>query len=206
MAFNNGSYNSSHASGNHAERQLDPQQPIIAIMPLKSVPFDSTPRPHMNIPASIINHPAMVFLPSHSNEEDLERVLGATSHGVAVTGSAALGKVGHPIGSIDISESNDTYLFRVALPGVARDSNTFSWYVEPNGKIFIKGITTTGEKKVLKHGMVFEMLTQNLCPPGEFSISFQLPGLIDSEGVNAVFGTDGIFEGVVKKMRPQTIY
>ncbi|KAL8099678.1 alpha-crystallin domain-containing protein 22.3 [Apium graveolens] len=214
MASNNRAYNSSRASGDHAARSLDPQQPVIAVLPLNSVPYTSTPRPHMNSSASqtnvfstsIINHPAMVFLPSQSNEGHLERVLGATSHGVAVTGSAALGKVGHPIGSIDISESNDTYLFRVALPGVARDSNTFSWFVEPNGKIFIKGITTTGEKKVLKHGMVFEMLTQNLCPPGEFSISFQLPGPIDSEGVHAVFGTDGMFEGVVKKMQPQTVY
>lgn len=54
--------------------------------------------------------------------------------------------------------------------------------------------------------MVFEMQTQNLCPPGEFSISFQLPGPINSEGVHAVFGTDGMFEGVVKKMQPQTVY
>lgn len=126
-------YNSSCASGDHAARSLDPQQPVIAVLPLNSVPYTSTPRPYMNIPASqtnvfstsIINHPAMVFLPSQSNEGHLERVLAATSHGVAVTGSAALGKVGHPIGSIDISESNDTYLFRVALPGVARDSSKY---------------------------------------------------------------------------------
>lgn len=81
-------------------------------------------------------------------------------------------------------------------------AETFSWYIEPNGKIFIKGVTTTGEKKVYKHNMVFEMLTQNLCPPGEFSISFQLPGPIDPQQINAVFGTDGIFEGVVKKRQP----
>lgn len=126
-------YNSSRASGDHAARSLDPQQPVIAVLPLNSVPYTSTPRPHMNIPApqtnvfstSIINHPAMVFLPSQSNEGDLERVLGGSAHGVAVTGSAALGKVGQPIGSIDISESNDTYLFRVALPGVARDSSKY---------------------------------------------------------------------------------
>lgn len=61
----------------------------------------------------------MVFLPSQLSEGDLGRVLGATSHGVAVTGSSALGKVGHPIWSTDISESNGTWFFLVALPDVA---------------------------------------------------------------------------------------
>lgn len=127
------SFNSSRASGDHAARSLDPQQPVISVMPLNSVPYTSTPRPHIGALASetnvspppIINQPAMVILPAQSNVEELERVLGATSLGVAVTGSAALGKVGHTIGAIDISESNDTYLFRVALPGVARDSSKY---------------------------------------------------------------------------------
>lgn len=205
MASNNRSFLPGWVQGSedYAARSLDPKQPVLSVMPLNSVPYYGPPLSHNSNPSPPIqNQPAMVFLPSHSSEEELERVVAATSHGVAVTGSAALGRVGRPIGSIDISESKDTYLFRVALPGVARDEKTFSWYIEPNGKIFIKGVTTTGEKKVYKHNMVFEMLTQNLCPPGEFSISFQLPGPIDPQQINAVFGTDGIFEGVVKKRQP----
>ncbi|KAF3632803.1 hypothetical protein FXO38_25986 [Capsicum annuum] len=53
--------------------------------------------------------------------------------------------------------------------------------------------------------MVFKMQTQNLCPPGEFTVSFQLPGPIDHLNLSCVFGSDGIFEGVVKK-KPQEYY
>lgn len=62
-------------------------------------------------------------------------------------------------------------------------------------------MTSTGEKTVKKHNMVFQMQSQNLCPPGEFSVSFQLPGPIDNQ-VTTVFGSDGTFEGVVKKRMP----
>lgn len=105
-------------------RSLDPQQPVLSVMPLNSVPYSGPSLSEGNNASTPLqNQPAMIFLPSHSSEEELERAVAATSHGVAVTGSAALGKVGRPIGSIDISESKDTYLFRVALPGVARDES-----------------------------------------------------------------------------------
>lgn len=111
-------------SEDYAARSLDPQQPVLSVMPLNSVPYSGPHLSHSSNPSPPIqNQPAMVFLPSHSSEEELERVVAATNHGVAVTGSAALGRVGRPIGSIDISESKDTYLFRVALPGVARDES-----------------------------------------------------------------------------------
>ncbi|KAK2975313.1 hypothetical protein RJ640_025032, partial [Escallonia rubra] len=199
-------------AANNVIRPLDPQQPILAVTPLTSVPYTGPPPMHVNndsSPAEIDtrlpmkNHPAMVFLPSHSTEEEWNKVVAATKHGIAITGSAALGMLGPALGLVDIAESADAYLFRVSLPGVARDEKEFVCDVDPNGKVMIKGSTSTGEKKVQKKNMVFEMQTQNLCPPGEFSISFQLPGPVDHQQLNHVFGTDGIFEGVVKKRLPK---
>ena len=81
-------------------------------------------------------------------------------------------------------------------------ADEFSCDLEPNGKVLIKGITSTGEKIVHKNSQVFEMCTQNLCPQGRFSVSFQLPGPIDHQQFRGVFGVDGILEGVVKKRPP----
>jgi hypothetical protein len=75
----------------------------------------------------------------------------------------------------------------------------FNCDVEPDGKIVIKGVTTTGEKIVCKNSQIFQMQTQNLCPPGHFSISFQLPGPVDHQQFSGSFGIDGILEGIVKK-------
>ena len=69
----------------------------------------------------------------------------------------------------------------------------------PDGQILIKGVTTTGEKTVYKNSLKFEMQSQNLCPPGHFSISFKLPGPVDSQHLSAHFGIDGVFEGIVRK-------
>ena len=69
----------------------------------------------------------------------------------------------------------------------------------PDGHILIKGVTTTGEKVVYKNSMKFEMQSQNLCPPGHFSISFHLPGPVDSQDLSGHFGIDGIYEGIVRK-------
>lgn len=38
-----------------------------------------------------------------------------------VTGSAGQGKIGPPLGVVDIGVSESAYLFRVALPGVRKD-------------------------------------------------------------------------------------
>ncbi|KAM3219053.1 hypothetical protein P3L10_023584 [Capsicum annuum] len=119
--------------------------------------------------------------------------------GVALTGSALLGEVGSFMGSVDIAESEDAYVFRVSLPGVARDEKVFRCDVGPNGRILIRGVSVTGERKVRRKNMVFKMQTQNLCPPGEFTVSFQLPGPIDHLNLSCNFGPDGIFEGVAKK-------
>ncbi|KAF3684848.1 Alpha-crystallin domain-containing protein 22.3 [Capsicum annuum] len=94
---------------------------------------------------------------------------------IAFTGSASLEKAGPLVGSVDVAESMDEYLFRVSLPGVTRDEKVISCEVRPDWRILIKGESATGENTVCKHSMVFKMQTQNLCLPGEFTVSIQLP-------------------------------
>ncbi|XVF31308.1 hypothetical protein REPUB_Repub16aG0134600 [Reevesia pubescens] len=144
---------------------------------------------------------AMIFFPSPPSKEELANIAAATKSGAALTGSAAMGHVGPIVGLMDIGECEDSYLFRVSLPGVKRDESEFSCEVENDGKVLIRGVTTTGEKTVYRFSQKFEMLSQNLCPPGHFSISFQLPGPVDPQQFSGNFGTDGILEGIVMKKR-----
>ncbi|KAJ8572920.1 hypothetical protein K7X08_009431 [Anisodus acutangulus] len=127
------------------------------------------------------SQPAMVFSTTRPAKEEWDNLINYANGGVAVTGSALLGKVGPLIGSVDIAESEDDYVFRVSLPGVARDEKVFRCDVGQDGKILIKGVSVTGENMVCRNNMVFKMQTHNLCPPGEFSVSFQLPGPIDHQ-------------------------
>lgn len=110
------------------------------------------------------------------------------------------------MGLMDIGECADAYLFRVSLPGVKRDERHFSCEVEDNGRVLVRGVTTTGEKQVHRYSQVFKMKTHNLCPPGHFSVSFHLPGPVHPQEFTGSFGTDGIFEGtVMKKLQNQTV-
>lgn len=206
----------SHFSENNGSTPLDPLQPVLDVPPLQSFPPPGPP-PNINATSATksddcsssveINPgrpfgelPAMVFLSSLPTDEEWNNIITASKSGVALTGSAAMGKVGPAIGAVDIGESEDEYIFRVSLPGVVRDENNFICDVQPDGEITITGVTLTGEKVVRRNSMVFEMQTQNLCPPGDFSISFRLPGPIDHEkSIRGVFGSDGIFEATVKK-------
>ncbi|KAL7003047.1 hypothetical protein U1Q18_004205 [Sarracenia purpurea var. burkii] len=187
---------------------VDPQQPVLSVAPLNSIPYTGPPLSSSDVPSSPIqretdptwsNEPAVVFLPSRPAEEEWNNIIAATKRGVGLTGSAAMGKVGSTIGLLDIGECEDAYLFRVSLPGVAIDENEFSCDIDPTGNIVIKSVTSTGERIVRKHSQVFVMQTQNLCPPGEFSISFSLPGPVDQQCFTGSFGVDGILEGIVKK-------
>lgn len=82
----------------------------------------------------------------------------------------------------------------------------FSCEVEDNGKVLVRGVTTTGEKQVQRYSHVFEMQTQNLSPPGHFSVSFHLPGPVYPQEFSGNFGTDGILEGIVmKRSQKQTV-
>ena len=64
---------------------------------------------------------ARIFLPSHPTMEELKNIVAATKGGFALTGTAAVGQIGPAIGNMDIGECDDSYIFRVSLPGVKRD-------------------------------------------------------------------------------------
>ncbi|XVF06131.1 hypothetical protein REPUB_Repub06bG0021300 [Reevesia pubescens] len=82
----------------------------------------------------------MIFFPSPPIKEELANLAAATESGTALTGSAAMGQVGPIVGRMDIAECEDSYLFRVSLPGVKRDESEFSCKVEDDGKLLIRGL------------------------------------------------------------------
>nr|GMD87299.1 alpha-crystallin domain-containing protein 22.3-like [Ipomoea batatas] len=135
--------------------------------------------------------------------EEWRDIVASTKGGYSISGSAANGQMGPVLGLVDIGESEDSYLFHVSLPGVKRDESEFECVVEDDGSVTIKGVTTHGEKTVHKtienQHHVFEMQSQNICPPGHFSISFKLPGPVNSEKFRGKFGADAILEGLVAK-------
>ncbi|XAR62304.1 hypothetical protein NMG60_11017019 [Bertholletia excelsa] len=133
--------------------------------------------------------PAVTFKISQQSGEEME---------VELTGTAAMVKGGPLVGLLDIGECGDAYIFRVSLPGVRVDPD-FRCCIQPSGKTKIEGVTTTGEKHQYRKYNTFQMLSANLCPPGYFSVSFQLPGPVDHLTFSGYFGTDGILEGIVKK-------
>ncbi|VFR00132.1 unnamed protein product [Cuscuta campestris] len=167
---------------------------------LRGTPFtctDTAPLP-LKTNSGDIGH-AMLVLPKHPSEEDWSDIVAAAKGGYAITGSAASGQIGSVLGPLDIGECEDAYLFRISLPGVKRDEREFSCEVENDGKVIIKGVTTSGEKTVHKYTQVFEMQSQNLCPSGYFSLSFKLPGPVNPQQFSGTFGTDAILEGIVLK-------
>eukprot|EP00262_Sarcandra_glabra_P004581 TRINITY_DN15693_c0_g1_i1.p1 TRINITY_DN15693_c0_g1~~TRINITY_DN15693_c0_g1_i1.p1 ORF type:complete len:418 (-),score=65.59 TRINITY_DN15693_c0_g1_i1:704-1957(-) len=140
--------------------------------------------------------PAMVVLTSTPR---IEHWNPKTS--IMLTGTAKDGRAGPPVGLVDIGISKDAYLFQVALPGVKRDPCQFSCEIECDGKVQLRGVTTTGERTILKHSRVFQMKTQQLCPPGPFTVMFHLPGPVDPRLFTARFGSDSILEAIVMKYR-----
>uniref|UniRef100_A0A2P2K936 SHSP domain-containing protein n=1 Tax=Rhizophora mucronata TaxID=61149 RepID=A0A2P2K936_RHIMU len=184
-----------------------PSNRVLAATPLTSMPYidpsatngEGAPLPTVGDTNPVERAgPSMVFLPSKTTQKEWDNIRCFAKSGVGLAGSAAMGKVGPIVGLMDIGESDDSYLFRVSVPGVARDQN-FSCDIQPDGKVLMKGVTTTGESIVCKYSQVFKMQTQNLCPPGWFSISFHLPGPVDNQQFTGSFGIDGIVEGIVKK-------
>ncbi|KAL1188138.1 Increased DNA methylation 2 [Cardamine amara subsp. amara] len=139
--------------------------------------------------------------------EPLEVPVICGENDVAVKPGVVSGDKDRPmLGLMDIGECSDAYLFRVSLPGVKRDERDFSCEVEDNGKVLVRGVSTTGEKEVQRYSHVFEMQTQNLSPPGHFSVSFRLPGPVYPQEFSGNFGTDGILEGIVmKRSQKQTV-
>ncbi|GAV65361.1 HSP20 domain-containing protein [Cephalotus follicularis] len=181
-----------------------PQQHVLSVAPLNSMPYIGPPIYTTTLPTEgeieAVERvgPAMIYFPSNSPREEWEKLTGATKFGIALSGGAATGTVGPILRLMTLGESEDSFYFRVNLPGVSRDEKDFSCDIQPDGKILIKGVTTTGEKIVCKSGHIFRMMTQNLPPPGHFSMQFQLPGSVDPQQFTGQF-LNGVLEGVVKK-------
>lgn len=75
----------------------------------------------------------------------------------------------------------------------------FSCEVERDGKVHVRGVTTTGVRTVSRYSRVYKMKFQQQCPPGPFTLSFSLPGPVDPRLFSPNFRADGIFEGVIVK-------
>jgi len=65
--------------------------------------------------------------------------------------------------------------------------------------ILISGVSITGETTIYRYSHAFEMKTRNLCPSGEFAMSFWLPG--DPYNFERKLDTDGVFEEVLLKAK-----
>ncbi|XP_052177627.1 increased DNA methylation 2-like isoform X2 [Diospyros lotus] len=103
-----------------------------AAKPVNSVPGKDSPKTgnytaplpsEANAKVADRFEPGMVFLPSPPTREEWINFATATRNGYVVTGTAATGHIGPPIGLVDIGECEDSYLFRVSLPGVKRDDS-----------------------------------------------------------------------------------
>ncbi|KAL0422018.1 UNVERIFIED_CONTAM: Increased DNA methylation 2 [Sesamum latifolium] len=186
----------------------DGNEPSNCTMPFSCSPVNASPLSYDSpVPAQMTGSysenldQGIIFLPSCPSKEEWANLVATVKCGFALTGSAARGHVGPVLGLMDIGESEDSYLFRVSLPGVRRDERDFSCEVESDGTVIIKGVTVTGEITVEKYSQAFVMQSQNLCPPGPFSISFKLPGPVDPQEFHGTFATDGILEGIALKAR-----
>ncbi|KAM7257527.1 hypothetical protein ACFE04_013268 [Oxalis oulophora] len=82
----------------------------------------------------------------------------------------AMGIAGPPVGVLDIGMCETAYFFQVALLGLRRDYSNVSL-----------------------------LPLARLCPPGEFTLSFSLPGPVDPRLFSPNFRSDGILEGIVIK-------
>ncbi|CAK7340750.1 unnamed protein product [Dovyalis caffra] len=163
-------------------------------------PSDSSTSRHAKSKRPTEDGPALFFLPSCPKKEEWSKVMDATKYGLVLTGSAATGQVGQVVGLVDIGEGEDAYFFRVSLPGVRKTANEFNCKIKTDGKVLIEGVTITGERTVYKFSQKFEMLSKNLCPPGQFSVSFQLPGPVDPHQFSSSF-VNGILEVLIMKSR-----
>ncbi|GMP81975.1 hypothetical protein CsSME_00036488 [Camellia sinensis var. sinensis] len=118
---------------------------------------------------------------------------------VVLTGTATRGGTGPAVGAVDIGVGKSAYFFRVALPGVRKDPGQFSCAIERDGKVHLRGVTTTGGRTVFRHSRVYEMKFQQQCPPGPFTLSFSLPGPVDPRLFSPIFKSDGILEAIIMK-------
>ncbi|KAL3726414.1 hypothetical protein ACJRO7_031327 [Eucalyptus globulus] len=169
------------------------------VKPLRMVPHEGSPSSmsawssgEQDTSFMVQLDPKVVFSPLSTTEVQSRGAAPACSAGVGLVGNADVRLTGSTTWRVDLAESEDCYLFQVSLPGVRRDQ-TFGWEVDMSGEDLIEGETATS-------GQVVESRTRNLCPSGHFSLCFQLPSRVNPRLSNCNFASDGIFEGVVKKL------
>ncbi|XP_076932872.1 alpha-crystallin domain-containing protein 22.3-like [Bidens hawaiensis] len=120
--------------------------------------------------------PKVVLLPESLTMEELNNIMFIAKKGIAVSGSAASDRIKPLIGSFDVSDKDDGFVFRVALLYVEKNENV-KCVVQDDGAVTISGAT----------GSV-----------GNSSVSFKLPAHVNSSTLKHVLN-DGVLEGVVKK-------
>ncbi|KAK6911522.1 hypothetical protein RJ641_023615 [Dillenia turbinata] len=168
----------------------DSQRNADAVIPVKSAPSNGKLVPccltfHAEGDKPVVRRdPVMVYFPSQPANEELTNIISASQGGPVLTGCTSMGQVGPVLGLLDIGECEDSYLFSVSLPGVVRDASKqyqkelpyfalyngdFSFEVENDGKVLIKGVRQ------------------------------HLPGPVDLHQFSGNFGTDGVLEGILMR-------
>ncbi|KAF5955836.1 hypothetical protein HYC85_008692 [Camellia sinensis] len=109
---------------------------------------------------------------------------------VVLTGTANEQRVGHSFGSVEIGRSESAYIFRVALPGVRRNSCNVKYTIQPNGKVHVEGLVGN-VAMLMDMPNPFEMKVEQLCPSGPFHVTFDLPGPVDPRLCSPNFRPDG---------------
>ena len=120
------------------------------------------------------------------------------SPAVSLTGTAQKGKLGPPMGVVDIGVSDQAYLCRITLPGLRKNESDVVCDIKRDGTVNICGVLTLPEM-TKNSSTEYQMIVQELNPCGKFSISFCLPGPVDPRLLYPNFRPDGIFEMVVFK-------
>lgn len=117
---------------NSAPRNGESSQNVHGLGPVNGAPCNCAPVTYSNVaplPAEVGTRSeggfesGMVFLPSPPTREEWGNMVNVTRNGYSITGTAAMGQFGPSIGLLDIGECEDSYLFRLSLPGVKRDES-----------------------------------------------------------------------------------
>ncbi|OMO62468.1 hypothetical protein CCACVL1_22805 [Corchorus capsularis] len=207
--FNDDVERSQKGKGENSESsRINLQQRVLNVAPLNCIPYNGPPNATdtSSLPtqdkaaaeAAETIGPAIIYLPPNATREELDNIMAVTKTGIAYTGALVKDMLGPVVGLMDMGELPDSYYFRVNLPGVSMDKKDFNCDIQPDGSVRLRGVSLTGEKIVCKNFQIFHMVTQNLCPPGEFTVSLQLPGPVKPQEVTTLF-EGGIFEAIVKK-------
>ncbi|RWR93732.1 increased DNA methylation 2-like protein [Cinnamomum micranthum f. kanehirae] len=140
----------------------------------------------------------MVFYPSDPTAEEWSEFVDAARKAIGFEGIAVEIPDGPLISLLDIRACEDAYWFRILLPGVKPDGK-FVYSIKDERKMILRGVTVTGWKMLVRQSRQLDLQRDQLCPPGEFSVVFQLPGPVESKEMTSNLGSDGVFVGVVKK-------